>query len=98
MLIFWVKAVYTISFAPEKVVRTWSETQKVSFFTNIWSLPQIYPNMVPQGISSKKSDKKWKFWSFFDMVGVRTYCFNDISPNMHHKDEKKCEILPFQNG
>ena len=37
MLIFWVKAVDAISFAPKKVVRTWSETQKVSFFTNISS-------------------------------------------------------------
>ena len=54
MVIFWVKTVNTFSFAPPKVVRAWIETQKVSFFTNIWSLPQIYPNMMSQGISSKK--------------------------------------------
>ena len=89
--------VNTPSFTPEKVVRTWGETQKVSFFTNIWSLPQIYRNMVSQGISSKKIDKKWKFWSFFDKIGVRTYCFDDISSNMHYKGGKKCKILPFQN-
>ena len=62
MVISLLKSVNTINFAPEKVVRTWSETHKVSFFTNIWSLPQIYPNMMSQGISSKKRDKKWKFW------------------------------------
>ena len=88
MVIILLTTVNTTSFTPEKVVRTWGETQKVSFFTNIWSLPQIYRNMVSQVISSKKRDKKWKFWSFFDMIGVRTYCFDDISPNRHHKDEK----------
>ena len=54
MVIFLLMMVNTPSFTPEKVVQTWGETQKVSFFTNIWSLPQIYRNMVSQGISSKK--------------------------------------------
>ena len=31
------------------------------------------------------------------MIGVRTCCFDDNSPNMHLKDEKKCQILPFQD-
>ena len=54
MVISLLKSVNTINFAPEKVVRTWSETQKASFFTKIWSLPQKYRNMVSQGINSKK--------------------------------------------
>ena len=42
-------------------------------------------------IKLKKQLKKTKngnFGNFFDMIGVRTCCFDDISPNMHHKDEK----------
>ena len=41
--------VSAISFAPEKVVRTWGEPQKMSFFTNILLLSQICQNMVSQG-------------------------------------------------
>ena len=96
MINFLLSTVSAISFAPEKVVRTWGEPQKKSFFTNIWLLPQIYPNIVPKGISSKKRDNIWKFWSFFDMIGVRTYCFDDISPNMHHKDEKRVKFCLFK--
>ena len=96
MVISLLKSVNTINFAPEKVVRTWSETQKASFFTKIWLLPQKYQNIVSQGINSKKYDKKWKFWSFFDMIGVRNYCFDDISPNMHHKAEKSAKFCLFK--
>ena len=96
MVIFLLMTVNTPSFTPEQVVRTWGETQKVSFFTNIWSLPQIYRNMVSQGISSKKRDKKWKFWSFFDMIGVRTYCFDDFSSNVHYKGGKSAKFCLFK--
>ena len=65
MVIFWVKTVNTFTVAPEKVVRAWSETQKVSFFTNIWSLPKIYPIMMSQGISSKKETRNGSFGHFF---------------------------------
>ena len=41
MINFLLYTVSAISFAPEKVVRTWGEPQKKSFFTNIWSLSQI---------------------------------------------------------
>ena len=41
MINFLLNTVSTISFAPEKVVRTWGEPQKKSFFTNIWSLSEI---------------------------------------------------------
>ena len=41
MINFLLNTVSTISFAPEKVVRTWGEPQKKLFFTNIWSLSQI---------------------------------------------------------
>ena len=44
MINFLLNTVSTISFAPEKVVRTWGEPQKKSFFTNIWSLSQICQN------------------------------------------------------
>ena len=65
MINFLLYTVSAISFAPEKVVRTWSETQKVSFFTNIWSLPKIYPIMMSQGISSKKETRNGSFGHFF---------------------------------
>ena len=96
MVIFLLTTVNTTSLTPEKVVQTWGKTQKVSFFTNIWKLPQIYRNMVSQGISSKKRDKKWKFWSFFDMIGMRTYCFDDISPDMHNKGGKSAKFCLFK--
>ena len=41
MINFLLYTVSAISFAPEKVVRTWGKPQKKLFFTNIWSLSQI---------------------------------------------------------
>ena len=44
-----------------------------------------------------KKDRKWKFWSFlFDIIGVRTCCFDDNSPNMHLKDEKSAKFRLFK--
>ena len=44
-----------------------------------------------------KKDRKWKFWSFFlDIIGVRTCCFDDNSPNMHLKDEKSAKFCLFK--
>ena len=55
-------------------------------FTQIWCL---------RG-SAVKRDKKWKFWWFFDMIGVRTYCFDDISSNMHYKGGKSAKFCLFK--
>ena len=49
MINFLLYTVSAISFAPEKVVRTWGEPKKKSFSTNIWLLSQICQNLVSQG-------------------------------------------------
>ena len=95
MVIFLVKTVNTISFAPEKWSELRAKPKKCHFslifgrylkFTQIWCL---------RG-SAVKRDKKWKFWSFFDMIGVRTCCFDDNSPNMQQNAEKSAKFCLFK--
>ena len=88
MINFLLNTVSTINFALEKVVRTWGEPQKKSFFTNIWSLSQICRNMVSQGTKLLGiSNDAQKAFRWPKIVGL-SYNFIHTCPIMHLNDKK----------
>ena len=96
MINFLLNTVSTINFALEKVVRTWGEPQKKSFFTNVWSLSQICRNMVSQGTKLLGiSNDAQKAFRWPKIVGL-SYNFNHTCQIMHLKDKKVAFV--FQNS
>ena len=93
MINFLLNTVSTINFALEKVVRTWGEPQKKSFFTNVWSLSQICQNMVSQGTkllgTSNDAQNAFRWPKIFGL----SYNFNHTCPIMHLKDKKVAFVL-----
>ena len=88
MINFLLNTVSTINFALEKVVRTWGEPQKKSFFTNVWSLSQICRNMVSQGTKLLGiSNDAQKAFRWPKIVGL-SYNFIHTCPIMHLNDKK----------
>ena len=93
MINFLLYTVSAISFAPEKVVRTWGEPQKKSFSTNIWSLSQICQNMVSQGTKLLgTTNYAQNAFRWPRIVGL-SYNFNHTCPIMHLKDKKVAFVL-----
>ena len=46
--------------------------------------------------SVQKKTKNENFGNFFDMIGVRTCCFDDNNPNMQQKAEKSAKFCLFK--